>query len=76
MTSSALSALFTAALGSVGRGRQSGLFGRFRAGAGGFVQCPDFTMAALEPLIDETAAGIVIEPVQGEGGVRLSRRRF
>ena len=37
---------------------------------GGFVQCPEFTMAALEPLIDETTAGIVIEPVQGEGGVR------
>jgi acetylornithine/N-succinyldiaminopimelate aminotransferase len=36
----------------------------------GFVQCPDFTMAALEPLIDDTTAGILIEPVQGEGGVR------
>jgi acetylornithine/N-succinyldiaminopimelate aminotransferase len=36
----------------------------------GFVQCPDFTMAVLEPLIDDTTAGILIEPVQGEGGVR------
>ena len=33
-------------------------------------------MAALEPLIDETVAGIVIEPVQGEGGVRTVPEAF
>ncbi|MDG1691676.1 MAG: aspartate aminotransferase family protein [Alphaproteobacteria bacterium] len=36
----------------------------------GFVQCPSFDIGALEALIDDTTAGILIEPVQGEGGVR------
>ena len=36
----------------------------------GFVQCPAFTLEAVKKLIDETTAGILIEPVQGEGGVR------
>lgn len=36
----------------------------------GFVQCPDFNIETLRGLIDETTAGILIEPVQGEGGVR------
>ncbi len=36
----------------------------------GFVQCPELTLSAVEALIDETTAGLLIEPVQGEGGVR------
>ncbi|MGI9439462.1 MAG: aspartate aminotransferase family protein [Parvibaculales bacterium] len=36
----------------------------------GFVQCAQFDIAALEKLIDDTTAGILLEPVQGEGGVR------
>ena len=36
----------------------------------GFVQCPAFDIGQLEALIDDTTAGILIEPVQGEGGVR------
>lgn len=36
----------------------------------GFVQCAELTLAAVEKLIDDTTAGILIEPVQGEGGVR------
>ncbi|MEC8585954.1 MAG: aspartate aminotransferase family protein [Pseudomonadota bacterium] len=56
-------------------GNQDYLAG-FGPAPGGFVQCPDFTMAALEPLIDETVAGIVIEPVQGEGGVRTVPEAF
>lgn len=36
----------------------------------GFAQCPTLTLEAVEKLIDETTAGILIEPVQGEGGVR------
>jgi len=36
----------------------------------GFVQCPELSLAAVEKLIDEQTAGILIEPVQGEGGVR------
>ena len=34
------------------------------------MQCPALTIEAVEKLIDETTAGILIEPVQGEGGVR------
>lgn len=36
----------------------------------GFVQCADFDLDQVRALIDETTAGILIEPVQGEGGVR------
>ncbi|MCH1542113.1 MAG: aspartate aminotransferase family protein [Alphaproteobacteria bacterium] len=36
----------------------------------GFVHCPELTLDAVEKLIDETTAGLLIEPVQGEGGVR------
>ena len=36
----------------------------------GFVQCAELSIDAVEKLIDETTAGILIEPVQGEGGVR------
>ena len=36
----------------------------------GFVQCADFDIDKVRALIDETTAGILIEPVQGEGGVR------
>ena len=36
----------------------------------GFVQCAELSLEAVEKLIDDTTAGILIEPVQGEGGVR------
>ena len=36
----------------------------------GFVQCPEVNIEAVRALIDDTTAGILIEPVQGEGGVR------
>ncbi|MGC6535523.1 MAG: aspartate aminotransferase family protein [Parvibaculales bacterium] len=36
----------------------------------GFAHCEELTIEAVEALIDETTAGILIEPVQGEGGVR------
>ena len=36
----------------------------------GFVQCADFDIDKVRALIDEATAGILIEPVQGEGGVR------
>ncbi len=38
--------------------------------ADGFKQCQSFDIEAVEALIDDTTAGILIEPVQGEGGVR------
>ena len=36
----------------------------------GFAHCEELTIEAVEALIGETTAGILIEPVQGEGGVR------
>ena len=36
----------------------------------GFAQCAELNLEAVEALIDDTTAGILIEPVQGEGGVR------
>ena len=36
----------------------------------GFVRCDAFDLDAVEALIDDATAGILIEPVQGEGGVR------
>jgi len=35
----------------------------------GFVRCDTLSIEAVEALIDDTTAGILIEPVQGEGGV-------
>ncbi len=35
----------------------------------GFVHCSDFDLNKVEALIDDTTAGILIEPIQGEGGV-------
>ncbi len=36
----------------------------------GYKQCPFGDLAALEAMIDEKTAAIIIEPVQGEGGLR------
>ena len=36
----------------------------------GFVQCDAFDIDKVAALVDDTTAGILIEPVQGEGGVR------
>ena len=36
----------------------------------GFAQADSFDIDAVESLIDANTAGILIEPVQGEGGVR------
>ena len=52
------------------RRRQSAYLDGFGPVPQGFVHCPDLTIEAVEELIDETTAGILIEPVQGEGGVR------
>jgi len=42
----------------------------------GFVYAPWGDLEAVERLIDEETAGILVEPVQGEGGVRLPPEGF
>ncbi len=37
----------------------------------GFVYCPPGDLKAVEQKIDDATAGIMIEPIQGEGGVRI-----
>ncbi len=42
----------------------------------GFVYAPFGDLEAVEALIDEETAGIMIEPIQGEGGVRIPPEGF
>jgi acetylornithine/N-succinyldiaminopimelate aminotransferase len=44
--------------------------------AGGFDQVPFGDLAAAEAAIGPETAGILVEPVQGEGGVRVASARF
>lgn len=42
----------------------------------GFVYTPAFDLAEVEKRIDDTTAAIMIEPIQGEGGVRIPTREY
>ncbi len=42
----------------------------------GFVQIPFNDMDALERAVDETTAGVFLEPIQGEGGVHVATRSY
>ena len=42
----------------------------------GFVYAPHGDLAAVEALIDEETAAIMIEPIQGEGGIRVPPEGF
>ncbi len=42
----------------------------------GFVYCPFGDLAAVEKAIDDSTAAIMIEPIQGEGGVRIPPEGF
>ena len=44
--------------------------------AAGFDQAPFADLSAVEALIGEETAGILVEPIQGEGGVRVFAPRF
>jgi acetylornithine/N-succinyldiaminopimelate aminotransferase len=48
----------------------------FLFGDMGFDQVPFGDLRALEAAIGETTAGIVIEPIQGEGGIRLAPKEY
>jgi acetylornithine/N-succinyldiaminopimelate aminotransferase len=42
----------------------------------GFQYAPFDDLAAAEALIDETTAGFLVEPIQGEGGIRPASKEF
>jgi predicted acetylornithine/succinylornithine family transaminase len=42
----------------------------------GFVQIPFNDMDALERAVDETTAGVFLEPIQGEGGVNVATQSY
>jgi acetylornithine/N-succinyldiaminopimelate aminotransferase len=42
----------------------------------GFVYAPFNDLAAVEKLIDNETAAILVEPIQGEGGIRVANREF
>src|SRR5438132_9504692 len=42
----------------------------------GFVQVPFNDMDALERAVDRTTAGVLLEPVQGEGGVHVAAQTY
>lgn len=42
----------------------------------GFVYAPFNDLAAVEKLVDEETCAIMIEPIQGEGGVRIPSQEF
>jgi len=44
----------------------------FLVGDAGFDQVPFGDIQAMRDSIDDTTAGIIIEPIQGEGGIRLA----
>ena len=44
--------------------------------AGGFVQVPHGDIKAVEAAIGPETAAIIVEPIQGEGGVRLTSGQF
>lgn len=42
----------------------------------GFIQAPFGDLDALEPLVGPTTAAVILEPVQGEGGVRAASDEY
>jgi acetylornithine/N-succinyldiaminopimelate aminotransferase len=57
-------------IATIAAGGQAKYLEGFGPKAPGFVQLPFGDHKALEAAISETTAGILIEPVQGEGGIR------
>ena len=57
-------------LGMIAAGGQEKYLEGFGPKAPGFVSLPDLDIELVKAAIDETTAGILIEPIQGEGGIR------
>lgn len=63
-------------LATIAAGGKEKLTGGFGPPMDGYDQVPLDDMDALEAAITDQTAGILIEPVQGEGGIRIVERTF
>jgi acetylornithine/N-succinyldiaminopimelate aminotransferase len=63
-------------LGTISATNQEKMRGGFEPLLPGFVYSPFDDLEAAEKLIDTTTAGFLVEPVQGEGGIRPASKEF
>jgi acetylornithine/N-succinyldiaminopimelate aminotransferase len=63
-------------LGTISATDQEKMRGGFEPLLPGFAYAPFDDLAAAEALIDETTAGFLVEPIQGEGGLRPASDEF
>jgi acetylornithine/N-succinyldiaminopimelate aminotransferase len=63
-------------LGTISATDQEKMRGGFEPLLPGFAYAPFDDLAAAEALIDETTAGFLVEPIQGEGGLRPASDAF
>ncbi|GGE79026.1 aspartate aminotransferase family protein [Sphingomonas prati] len=63
-------------LGTISATDQDKMRGGFEPLLPGFAYAPFDDLAAAEALVDETTAGFLVEPIQGEGGIRPASRAF
>jgi len=63
-------------MATISAGGQDKYLEGFRPGLPGFVQVPLGDLAAVEAAIGERTAAVLIEPIQGEGGIRPARSEF
>ena len=63
-------------IGTISATDQEKLRGGFEPLLPGFEVVPFDDLAAAEAAIDETTAGFLVEPIQGEGGIRPASREF
>lgn len=63
-------------IATIAAGGQEKYLEGFGPKAGGFIQVPFNDLEALEAAIDDETAAIVIEPIQGEGGIKETPYEF
>jgi len=63
-------------LGTISATDQEKMRGGFEPLLPGFKYAPFNDLAAAEALIDDTTAGFLVEPIQGEGGIRPASPEF
>ncbi|OLP58308.1 acetylornithine transaminase [Xaviernesmea oryzae] len=63
-------------LATIAAGGQAKYLEGFGPKAPGFLQVPFGDLDAVKAAIDDETAGILIEPIQGEGGIRVASREF